>query len=97
MNPSVGANCANAWASYAYCIHVAGHKARSIGPKAARERVNWPPGPTRDGIDIDCNQWILAERDDDCGQLATASNILLTDFYGWNPALHEDCSKLSPG
>lgn len=41
-----------------------------------------------------CNKFYLVKKGDSCADVATNHGIALTDFYAWNPAVKNDCSKL---
>jgi hypothetical protein len=41
-----------------------------------------------------CDRFCLVESGNDCTDIALDSNIAISTFYGWNPALKGDCSGL---
>ncbi|KAK2764377.1 hypothetical protein FQN54_009071 [Arachnomyces sp. PD_36] len=54
------------------------------------------PSPVQEGIAEDCGEYYFVEKDDGCQDIADEYEISLDDFYKWNPAVEDDCSKLFP-
>jgi LysM repeat protein len=46
------------------------------------------------GIASNCNDFYLVQAGDGCWAIANDHGIELNDFYGWNPAVKNDCGGL---
>lgn len=65
--------------------------------QSATEIIAPKPSPTQTGLSSNCTRFYKVERGDGCWAIANDNNINLDDFYGWNPAVKDDCSMLQAG
>lgn len=54
------------------------------------------PTPIQDGMTKRCNTFYEVKSGDGCWDIANTHGISLDDFYSFNPAVGDDCSKLYP-
>jgi LysM repeat protein len=54
------------------------------------------PTPVQDGMADGCTAFYKVQSGDGCWAIANDHDISLDDFYSWNPAIGDDCSKLYP-
>ncbi|KAF4764199.1 hypothetical protein N7455_003730 [Penicillium solitum] len=54
------------------------------------------PTPTQTGMVSGCTTFYEAVRGDGCYTIATSYGITLDEFYEWNAAVGDDCSRLWP-
>lgn len=54
------------------------------------------PTPIQDGMTQNCNSFYNVENGDGCYDIAVQHGISLENFYAYNPAVSNDCSKLYP-
>ncbi|KAL2859875.1 LysM peptidoglycan-binding domain-containing protein [Aspergillus lucknowensis] len=52
------------------------------------------PSPIQDGMTKKCNKFYKVRKGATCELIAKKYDIDLEDFYAWNPAVKDDCSKL---
>ncbi|KAL2867535.1 LysM peptidoglycan-binding domain-containing protein [Aspergillus lucknowensis] len=52
------------------------------------------PSPIQDGMTKKCNKFYKVRKGATCELIAKKYDIDFEDFYAWNPAVKDDCSKL---
>ncbi|KAK8091448.1 LysM domain-containing protein [Apiospora hydei] len=52
------------------------------------------PTPTQAGMTDNCRAFHLVASGDNCGDIASAAHVSLSDFYAWNPSVGSDCASL---
>ncbi|KFX87782.1 hypothetical protein O988_09292 [Pseudogymnoascus sp. VKM F-3808] len=55
------------------------------------------PTPYQAGISSSCNRFHFVEANEQCGNIAAAAGISLTDFYSWNSGVGSACGSLWQG
>jgi hypothetical protein len=96
LNPAVGADCANLWPDYRYCIKASNAQSVASSTRTSSQTTALPgPHPSslmQKGQPPDCERWYECKPGDSCGSVAEENNISLDQFYLWNPAVSKDCS-----
>ncbi|KAH7382372.1 hypothetical protein DE146DRAFT_740009 [Phaeosphaeria sp. MPI-PUGE-AT-0046c] len=102
-NPSTAAKC-NLIVGNSYCTEQDWGIPHPI-PSSTSSSVPTPtkpsngivtPSPIQDGMTENCNKFYTVIPNDGCWAIANSNSIELDDFYKWNPAVKNDCSKLQP-
>ncbi|RMY22481.1 hypothetical protein D0866_11929 [Hortaea werneckii] len=94
-NPSIGEDCANLWLGYAYCVDASVSETTTSSPTGSTPSFVTPT-PTQEGMTKSCNDFYKVKSGDSCYEIASYYGISLEDFYTYNPAVGDDCSKLYP-
>ncbi|KAI7494236.1 hypothetical protein KC367_g8157 [Hortaea werneckii] len=95
-NPTIGEDCANLWLGYAYCVDASiSATITTSSPTRSTPSVTTPT-PTQEGMTKSCNDFYKVKSGDGCYDIASHYGISLEDFYTYNPAVGDDCSKLYP-
>jgi hypothetical protein len=98
MNTQLNSECTNLLSGYAYCVALVNGTATgdtTTGGTSTSPSVVTPT-PTQEGMAKNCNQFYKVQSGDGCYAIATQYSISLDDFYAYNPAVGQDCSKLYP-
>ncbi|RMX79389.1 hypothetical protein D0869_08345 [Hortaea werneckii] len=94
-NPSIGEDCANLWLGYAYCVDGSISATTTSSPTGSTPSFVTPT-PTQEGMTKSCNDFYKVKSGDGCYDIVSYYGISLEDFYTYNPAVGDDCSKLYP-
>ncbi|KAL2850523.1 hypothetical protein BJX68DRAFT_255207 [Aspergillus pseudodeflectus] len=105
-NPSVKTDCSGYVLGTYYCYSTGSSTGSdeddsTVTPTATTSTVPsttgiQTPTPTQDGMISTCTAFYEVQSGDGCWAIANDHSISLDDFYAWNPAVHSDCSGLSP-
>ncbi|PQE17035.1 hypothetical protein CJF30_00003757 [Rutstroemia sp. NJR-2017a BBW] len=106
-NPALGSDCSGLAPNYFICVGLPNEvttSATTTGSTSAAPSTTAPsttsgsslgtPTPVQAGMVSNCERFYLVESGNDCTDIALDSNIAISAFYGWNPALNGDCSGL---
>lgn len=99
-NPAVKNDCTGLIAEYYVCVGVYAPPPTTTGgspPTSTTGRPGSTPTPTQEGMVKGCNDFYMVKAGDGCYDIADAGGILLDNFYKWNPAVKDDCSRLLSG
>ncbi|KAH7179170.1 uncharacterized protein B0J16DRAFT_387001 [Fusarium flagelliforme] len=77
---------------YRYCIRKVRRMHTSTGSNGLPT-----PLPIQNDIVSDCTKFYYVKGGDHCDNIASEHKVYLSDFYKWNPAVKDDCSKLYSG
>jgi hypothetical protein len=96
-NPAVGADCANLWLGYRYCVRTPDYTppttaSTTIPPPTSTAPPN-APAPTFSGIPSNCNLYHMVQTGDSCASLEDEYFITDAQFHSWNPAVSTDCAE----
>jgi hypothetical protein len=94
-SPAAGTSCASLWAEYYVCTGIIGSTPTSSTPTTttASNGVSTPT-PDQAGMTGNCKIFHLVFSGHECGAIATAAGITLSDFYAWNPSVGSSCKSL---
>lgn len=93
MNPELNSECTNLLAGFAYCVATVDGASTSVTPTTSSVVT---PTPTQDGMTKNCDKFYKVKSGDGCYDIANNNGVTLDDFYSYNPAVGDDCSKLYP-
>lgn len=97
-NPAVGSDCTRLLVGDYVCVGIIG--GTTVKPTSTSSKPGngiSTPNPIQTGMVGNCNQFHLVVSGDSCPAIAASSNIALSDFYAWNPAVKTDCTLLLVG
>ncbi|RMJ07403.1 hypothetical protein CDV36_012997 [Fusarium kuroshium] len=105
MNPSVKSDCTGLAVGTYYCISTNKDGSPPLyededtttttsASATATGTDVVTPSPVQSGITSNCNDFYLVQAGDGCWAIANDHGIELNDFYGWNPAVKNDCGGL---
>ncbi|KAJ5720928.1 uncharacterized protein N7483_008862 [Penicillium malachiteum] len=102
-NPAVSSDCTSGlWVEEDYCVGTAiGSNAVSLTITSTIS-VSTPftisspstvtaPAPTQSGIASNCNEYYIAQSNDNCATIEAIYGITSAQFLEWNPAVSSDC------
>jgi hypothetical protein len=100
-NPAVGSTCESLDLSDYVCIDIIGvtpitTTTTTATPTTPPNGISTPT-PYQAGMATNCDSFHFVVAGDQCGNLASAAGITLTDFYAWNPAVGSTCATLDTG
>jgi len=92
-NPQVGATCGGLWAEVYVCISIVGHTPAPTTPTNPGNGITTPT-PIQPGMVNNCDSFYLTKSGDQCGTIASAKGISLSQFQQWNPTVGAACGGL---
>lgn len=102
-NAAVGNECRSLLVGYNVCVGIVGGTLLPPTTTTRTTTTSTRPGngistptPTQTGMVGNCDQFYLVKSGDGCFDIAANAGISLSNFYSWNPAVGNDCSKLQP-
>ncbi|KJR85305.1 LysM domain protein [Sporothrix schenckii 1099-18] len=97
-NPAVGTDCSGLWIDTYVCVGTTATsttKPTTSKPTSSSPTGSPLPSPTQDGLTDKCTRFYKVVKGDTCAKIvAKYGTFSLDDFYGWNPAIGNDCSGL---
>lgn len=93
LNQKLNDQCSNLLSGYAYCVATVNGTATDSTPTTSSVVT---PTPVQEGLAKNCNEFYRVESGDGCYDIANDHSIPLDDFYDYNLAVGNDCSKLYP-
>ncbi|KAL2060599.1 hypothetical protein VTL71DRAFT_9240 [Oculimacula yallundae] len=98
-NPSVKSDCSGVIVGDSYCVEQNnGNPVTTSTSSQPSATTTAKPSPTQSGLTSNCVKFYQVMSGDTCqGIVDQYGTFTLSDFYGWNPAVQNDCSKLGAG
>jgi LysM repeat protein len=102
-NPAVGSSCSMLFPDYYVCVGSSTASMPSPVSTASTVSTTKPvsttstPTPIPTSVGSNCNAYYLVKSGDSCNAIAVANNIVLAQFYAWNPTVNNACTNLRIG